>query len=147
MGSQSPERVRAAHTNVHAFTLTTNTRSPAFIGRFCNLVLELVVTVVTIIANQFSSGITTEFTFQICFMCTEEFIFVSPLITDWFSSPRIKATLTDLYNCETVRQDARMRAWVATRLMDAEHDIKEQKRRRHSMDPEQADHIAESLRA
>lgn len=61
-------------------------------------------------------------------------------------SCRIKATLTDLYNCETVKHDGRMRSWVATRLMDAEHDIKEQRRRTHSLDAQQAGHIAASLR-
>lgn len=59
---------------------------------------------------------------------------------------KIKTTLTDLLNCDGVRGDSRMRNWVATRLMDVEHDLKESKRRRHSGDIERADVIAASLR-
>ncbi|PNS15406.1 37S ribosomal protein S24, mitochondrial [Sphaceloma murrayae] len=43
---------------------------------------------------------------------------------------KIKATLTDLLNCESVKHDERMRDWVQTRLMDAQHTITDQ--RRHS---------------
>lgn len=61
-------------------------------------------------------------------------------------SNRIKMTLTDLLNCEGVKGDMRMRNWVATRLMDVEHELKESKRRRHSVDAEQVRVIAASLR-
>ncbi|EMC95670.1 hypothetical protein BAUCODRAFT_498685 [Baudoinia panamericana UAMH 10762] len=44
----------------------------------------------------------------------------------------IKSTLTDLLNCEAVRNDSRMRMWVQTRLMDAELELKRQRRRRVS---------------
>jgi len=37
---------------------------------------------------------------------------------------QIKGTLTDLLNCESVRSDNRYRAWVQTRLMDAERELK-----------------------
>ncbi|PSK56747.1 hypothetical protein B9Z65_6371 [Elsinoe australis] len=43
---------------------------------------------------------------------------------------KIKATLTDLLNCDSVRNDERMRNWVQTRLMDAQQSLNE--RRRHS---------------
>ncbi|THZ27736.1 hypothetical protein D6C91_02164 [Aureobasidium pullulans] len=61
-------------------------------------------------------------------------------------SSRIKNTLTDLLNCDAVKSDSRMRSWVATRLMDVEHDLKEQKRRRHSSHAEDAELIASHLR-
>jgi hypothetical protein len=61
-------------------------------------------------------------------------------------SSRIKSTLTDLINCEAVKKDNRMRAWVATRLLDVEHELKEQKRRRHSSHVEDAELIASHLR-
>lgn len=47
-------------------------------------------------------------------------------------SYKIKVTLTDLLNCEGVRNDARMRTWVATRLIDLEHELKDSQRRRSS---------------
>ncbi|KAL1310748.1 hypothetical protein AAFC00_001000 [Neodothiora populina] len=61
-------------------------------------------------------------------------------------SNRIKSTLTDLINCNGVRGDMRMRNWVATRLMDVEHEIKDSRRRRHSADAAQVGAIAASLR-
>ncbi|KAH0335787.1 hypothetical protein KCU81_g8876, partial [Aureobasidium melanogenum] len=61
-------------------------------------------------------------------------------------SSRIKTTLTDLLNCDAVKNDPRMRSWVATRLMDVEHELKEQKRRRHSSHAEDAEVIASHLR-
>ncbi|KAI5211697.1 hypothetical protein E4T42_07508 [Aureobasidium subglaciale] len=61
-------------------------------------------------------------------------------------SSRIKNTLTDLINCDAVKNDPRMRSWVATRLMDVEHELKEQKRRRHSSHAEDAELIASNLR-
>lgn len=42
----------------------------------------------------------------------------------------IKATLTDLLNCESVKRDAKTRLWVQTRLMEAEMELKRQRRRR-----------------
>ncbi|KAK5124386.1 hypothetical protein LTR85_001603 [Meristemomyces frigidus] len=44
----------------------------------------------------------------------------------------IKSTLTDLLNCEAIRKDHKMRLWVATRLMDAEQELKRQRKRRRS---------------
>ncbi|KAK4548852.1 hypothetical protein LTR36_008625 [Oleoguttula mirabilis] len=44
----------------------------------------------------------------------------------------IKSTLTDLLNCEAVRKDSKMRLWVATRLMNAELELKRQRKRRRS---------------
>ncbi|KAI5196153.1 hypothetical protein E4T39_07936 [Aureobasidium subglaciale] len=61
-------------------------------------------------------------------------------------SCQIKNTLTDLMNCDAVKNDPRMRSWVATRLMDVEHELKEQKRRRHSSHAEDAELIASHLR-
>ncbi|KAI9055860.1 hypothetical protein LZ554_000798 [Drepanopeziza brunnea f. sp. 'monogermtubi'] len=37
---------------------------------------------------------------------------------------QIKQTLTDLLNCESVRNDNKYRLWVQTRLMDAEKELK-----------------------
>ncbi|KAF1810854.1 hypothetical protein P152DRAFT_373930, partial [Eremomyces bilateralis CBS 781.70] len=45
---------------------------------------------------------------------------------------QIKATLTELLNAPSVRHDERMRAWVQERLMDAEQELKRQRRRRSS---------------
>lgn len=56
---------------------------------------------------------------------------------------QIRATLTDLLNCDSVKGDDRMRGWVQSRLMDAQHVINTQKRRRISDDT--AAH-AESIR-
>lgn len=50
----------------------------------------------------------------------------------------IKTTLTDLLNCESVRNDGKMRLWIQTRLMDAEMELKRQRRsstRRRSSAP------------
>jgi hypothetical protein len=45
---------------------------------------------------------------------------------------QIKCLLTDLLNCESVKSDKLYRAWVQARLMDAEHELKRQRRRRSS---------------
>jgi hypothetical protein len=45
---------------------------------------------------------------------------------------QIKALLTDLLNCESVKSDKMYRTWVQARLMDAEHELKRQRRRRSS---------------
>jgi hypothetical protein len=37
---------------------------------------------------------------------------------------QIKATLTELLNCESVRGDRKWRFWIQTRLMDAERELK-----------------------
>lgn len=44
---------------------------------------------------------------------------------------QIVATLTELLNTESVRSDDRHRAWIQERLMEAEHQIRRE-RRRHS---------------
>ncbi|KXT14742.1 hypothetical protein AC579_4411 [Pseudocercospora musae] len=44
----------------------------------------------------------------------------------------IKATLTDLLNCDVARHDPKMRKWIQSRLMDAELELKRQRRRRSS---------------
>lgn len=45
----------------------------------------------------------------------------------------IRCTLTELLNCDSVKHDERFRTWVQEKLMDAEHDIKGQRRRRSSL--------------
>ncbi|KAK0859594.1 hypothetical protein LTS02_009117 [Friedmanniomyces endolithicus] len=45
----------------------------------------------------------------------------------------IKSALTELLNCEAVRHDHTMRLWVQTRLLDAEQELKRQRRRRVSL--------------
>jgi hypothetical protein len=45
---------------------------------------------------------------------------------------QIKATLTELLNCAEVRAEPEMRAWVQERLMEAEQEIRRQRRRRRS---------------
>jgi hypothetical protein len=51
---------------------------------------------------------------------------------------QIKTTLTELLNCESVREDRRYRMWVQTRLMDAERELKDSRslsrNRRQSID-------------
>jgi len=58
---------------------------------------------------------------------------------------QIKATLTELLNTESVRSDDKYRAWIQERLMDAEHKIRKQRRRRSDIDTEIAETIAKSL--
>ncbi|KAF1916416.1 hypothetical protein BDU57DRAFT_231407 [Ampelomyces quisqualis] len=48
---------------------------------------------------------------------------------------QIIATLTELLNTESVRSDDKSRAWIQEKLMDAEHQIRRQ-RRRHSSNSE-----------
>lgn len=60
----------------------------------------------------------------------------------------IKATLTELLNTESVRSDDKYRQWIQARLMDAEQQIRKQRRRRSSgstVDREFASSIAEHL--
>jgi hypothetical protein len=60
----------------------------------------------------------------------------------------IKATLTELLNTESVRSDDKYRQWIQERLMEAEQQIRRQRRRRSSgstSDREFASSIAEHL--
>jgi len=56
---------------------------------------------------------------------------------------QIKATLTELLNTDSVKQDDKFRVWVQGRLMDAELEMRRQRRRRSSVDREIAESIAE----
>ncbi|KAK8073242.1 hypothetical protein PG994_004141 [Apiospora phragmitis] len=47
----------------------------------------------------------------------------------------IKRALTELLNCDKVRQDRAMRAWVQTRLMDTERELRTGRRRRSNGGP------------
>lgn len=50
----------------------------------------------------------------------------------------IKTTLTEMLNCESVRNDGKMRLWIQTKLMDAEMELRRQRRsstRRRSSAP------------
>lgn len=49
---------------------------------------------------------------------------------------QIKATLTELINCEDVKHDKKFRAWVQVKLMEAEHELKRQRKRKSSVDEE-----------
>ncbi|TGJ80777.1 hypothetical protein E0Z10_g7982 [Xylaria hypoxylon] len=44
----------------------------------------------------------------------------------------MKRALTELLNCEAVRQDKAMRTWVQTRLMETEKELRRGRRRRSS---------------
>ncbi|KAI0390561.1 hypothetical protein F5Y17DRAFT_444112 [Xylariaceae sp. FL0594] len=44
----------------------------------------------------------------------------------------IKRALTELLNCDAVRQDMRTRAWVQTRLLETERELRNGRRRRSS---------------
>jgi hypothetical protein len=59
---------------------------------------------------------------------------------------QIVATLTELMNTESVRSDERNRAWIQEKLMEAEHQMRRQ-RRRHSSNAERdfASSIAQHL--
>lgn len=45
----------------------------------------------------------------------------------------LKSSLTDLLNCKAVRENDQMRAWVQTRLMEAERELKRQRRKKLSV--------------
>jgi len=45
---------------------------------------------------------------------------------------QLKAELTSLLNCDTVKTDGQLRAWVQDRLMEVEKDSRQQRRRRKS---------------
>lgn len=49
---------------------------------------------------------------------------------------QIKFTLTDLLNCDSTRSDSKFRAWVQSRLMDAEMELRRHRKRRVSVDRE-----------
>ncbi|KAI0871517.1 hypothetical protein GGS24DRAFT_503724 [Hypoxylon argillaceum] len=44
----------------------------------------------------------------------------------------MKRALTELLNCEVVRQDRAMRTWVQTRLLETEKELRRERRRRSS---------------
>ncbi|KAI0423802.1 hypothetical protein F5Y09DRAFT_326367, partial [Xylaria sp. FL1042] len=44
----------------------------------------------------------------------------------------MKRALTELLNCEAVRQDRAMRTWVQTRLLETEKELRRGRRRRSS---------------
>lgn len=58
---------------------------------------------------------------------------------------QMKALLTELLNCECIKHDKMDRAWVQARLMDAEHELKRQRRRRSSVAQETIRTISLSL--
>ena len=58
---------------------------------------------------------------------------------------QIKATLTELINCEEVKHDKKFRAWIQAKLMEAEHELKRQRKRRSSVDVETMRAISEHL--
>lgn len=41
---------------------------------------------------------------------------------------RIKSTLMEMLGCESVRRDARVRGWVQERLMEAELELRSERR-------------------
>jgi len=47
----------------------------------------------------------------------------------------IKRTLTELLNCEAVREDRAFRTWVQGRLMDTERELRSGRRRRSAPEP------------
>jgi hypothetical protein len=58
---------------------------------------------------------------------------------------QIKATLTELINREEVKNDKEFRAWVQVKLMKAEQELKQQRKRRSSVDVETMRAISEHL--
>ncbi|KAL9096514.1 MAG: hypothetical protein Q9165_001511 [Trypethelium subeluteriae] len=61
---------------------------------------------------------------------------------------QIKFTLTDLLNHDSTRNDSKFRAWVQSRLMDAEMELRRQRKRRVSIDRgchEMVESIANSM--
>lgn len=45
----------------------------------------------------------------------------------------LKSSLTELLNSKAVREDHKMRAWAQTRLMEAERELRRQRRRRPAL--------------
>jgi len=58
------------------------------------------------------------------------------------TTQQIKATLTELINCESVKHDDKFRQWVQARLMDAEQELRRQRRRRSSIEREALEAMA-----
>jgi hypothetical protein len=58
---------------------------------------------------------------------------ISPEETLYEINQQIKSTLTELLNCEGVKHDKSYRQWVQGRLMDAEMELRRQRRRRSSI--------------
>jgi hypothetical protein len=58
---------------------------------------------------------------------------------------QIKATLTELLNCDSVKHDKAFRAWVQARLMDAEIELKRYRKRRSSIDKKTMDAFADHI--
>ncbi|KAF2237353.1 hypothetical protein EV356DRAFT_530080 [Viridothelium virens] len=61
---------------------------------------------------------------------------------------QIKFTLTDLLNYDSTRNDSKFRAWVQSRLMDAEMELRRHRKRRVSIDrgcQEMVESIANSM--
>lgn len=58
---------------------------------------------------------------------------------------QIKATLTELINCVEVKNDKEFRAWVQVKLMKAEQELKQQRKRRSSVDVDTMRAISEHL--
>jgi len=58
---------------------------------------------------------------------------------------QIKASLTELINCEDVKHDENFRAWVQAKLMEAEHELKRQRKRKSSTDFDTMRAISEHL--
>jgi len=58
---------------------------------------------------------------------------------------QIKATLTELINCEDVKHDKKFRAWIQTKLMEAEHELKRQRKRKSGIDFDTMRAISEHL--
>lgn len=60
----------------------------------------------------------------------------------------IKATLTTLLNCESVKHDVNFRRWVQGKLMDVEADLKKvkrERRRRSSVESEPVAAVGDGL--
>jgi hypothetical protein len=56
---------------------------------------------------------------------------------------QMKATLTELLNTDSVKNDDKFRLWIQGRLMDTEVEMRRQRRRHSSVDPQVAENIAE----
>ncbi|KAI1810296.1 hypothetical protein GGS20DRAFT_568232 [Poronia punctata] len=53
----------------------------------------------------------------------------------------LKHALTELLNCQSVRQDGYKRTWVQSRLMETEKELRRSRRRRSSGSPGTADYL------
>lgn len=59
---------------------------------------------------------------------SEAHSFIPPERKLYHVNQQIKTTLTELLNCESVKRDRLYRAWVQTRLMEAERELKQGRR-------------------